>query len=197
MRRPVLILSLAALALIGLTGQSSYEPWRTPEGTGVIGQVIYCTTGKPREAAPCGSMAAPMNVMSAPFTRKVRSSFMMPVTTAPQAFVYTQPADATTYRGFNPCAGADVRIMSVQALEPLKTEPTGYPGVARVTSKTEVIDRFSGIRMTRGPETLGSAANPSGGQQRIVSTMLVPIPGYPADMTNMLCEYEIMYGNGG
>lgn len=190
---------VVALGLIGggAAFAQVYLPWLGPNRENVSSTVIYCATGEGRNVVPCGGLQSPISVMSAPFTRKVRSSFMMPVTTAPQSFVYTQPAGATTYRGFNPCAGADVRIMTVSALEPLKTEPTGYPGVDRVTSKTEVIDRYSGIRMTRGPETLGSAANPNAGSQRIVSTMLVAIPGYPADMTNMTCEYEIMYGNGG
>ncbi len=36
-----------------------------------------------------------------------------------------------------------------------------------------------------------------GGPNRIVSIMIVPIPGYPADLSGMTCEFELMYGNGG
>lgn len=204
MRRQILILTLAVAALAGLTAQSTYEPWVTPDGKGIIGQVIYCVTGatgKPREAAPCGSVAAPMNVMSSPFVRASRSPFILPGTTTPQQYMVTQPIGSTTYRGYNPCVNADVRVMSVSALEPIVTQPVvingkTVPGVLRVTSKTEVIDEFSGTRLGRGPETLGSASNPLGGQDRIISIMIVPVPGYTGDISGVTCLYEHMYGRG-
>lgn len=140
-------------------------------------------------------------VMTSPFVRTMRSPFILPATTTPQQYMVTQPVGSTTYRGYNPCANADVRVMSVAPLEPIATQPVTVngktlPGVLRVTSRTETVDEFSGTRLGRGPETLGSASNPNGGQDRIISIMLVPIPGYPADMTGVTCLYEHMYGKG-
>ncbi|KTS37702.1 hypothetical protein NS228_18575 [Methylobacterium indicum] len=143
------------------------------------------------------SFPDPNRTMVMPFVRATGSGFMFPATSSPQQFLVTQPAGTTTYRAYNPCAAADVRITSVSALEPLVAVATEYPGVARVTSRTGTIDRFSGTRFGRGAETLGSAANPMGGPNRIVSIMIVPIPGYPADLSGMTCEFELMYGSGG
>ncbi|WP_048462069.1 hypothetical protein [Methylobacterium aquaticum] len=180
---------------------NAYQPFQQPTGAQVPPVVILCATGTNRDALPCGSLAAPLNVMSAPFVRASRSPFILPATTTPQQYMVTQPTGSTTYRGYNPCANADVRVMSVAPLEPIVTQPVTVngktlPGVLLVTSRTEVIDEFSGTRLGRGPETLGSAANPNGGQDRIISIMLVPIPGYPADLTGVTCLYEHMYGRG-
>jgi hypothetical protein len=138
-----------------------------------------------------------VKVMVMPFVRATQSPFIFPFTTTPQQFLVTQPPDTDTYRAFNPCVQAHVRITSVKALGPIVSEPTIYPGVRRVTSPTEVIDRLSGYRFGSGPETLGSAANPMGGVERIVSGMIVPIPGYPADLAGVTCEFELGYGQSG
>lgn len=142
-------------------------------------------------------VAPPLNVMAMPFVRATQSPFVFPFTTTPQQFLVTQPANTNTYRAFNPCVHAHVRITSVRALGPVVSEPTAYPGVRRVTSATEVIDRLTGYRFGSGAETLGSAANPMGGADRIVSGMIVPITGYQADLTGVTCEFELGYGQSG
>lgn len=159
---------------------------------------LACLLGSTAASAQTSQLnAATQSPQPMPFVRAVRSPFVLPVTATPQQFIITQPADTRTYRAFNPCVAADVRLMTVSPLEPVVTQPTAYPGVLKVTSKTEVIDRISGMRYGRGPETLGSSRNPIAGQDRIISTMLVPIPGYTAtgDISNLTCEVEMHYGN--
>lgn len=159
---------------------------------------LACLLGSTAASAQTSQLLAPTQYpQPMPFIRATRSAFVMPITATPQAFLFTQPLRSTTYRGFNPCVQADVRLMTVSPLEPVVTQPTAYPGVLKVTSKTEVIDRISGMRYGRGAETLGSSANPVSGQDRIVSTMLIPIPGYTkdADIANLTCEFELHYGN--
>ena len=157
---------------------------------------LWCLTGTDLQMLPCGP-AAPLSVMTMPFVRATPNSFMFPVTAEPQQFLITQPAGSMSYRAFNPCAQADVRVTSVMALAPIWTTTTTYPGVLKVTSATGTIDKFSGLRFGRGSETVGSGKNPMAGQQRIVSAMLVPIPGYPSDLAGLTCEFEIHYGGGG
>lgn len=188
----ILALGLSAAALA-----ANYSPWKQPSGDDITGVVINCATGQGRTAVPCGGISAPMNVMSMPFVRATQNTFTFPATTTPQQFLISQPPRTTTYRAFNPCVQADVRITSVKALEPVKTAATDYPGVLAVTSRTETVHSRSGTRFGRGSETLGSAANPMGGADRIVSIMLVSIPGYPADLAGVTCEFELGYGNGG
>jgi hypothetical protein len=131
MRRPVLLAALSALALIGLAGQSAYEPWHSPDGSGIVGTVIYCTTGNTREAAPCGSLLAPMNVMSAPFTRlhsaPIQLSGLGPT---PKNFAINRPANATTYRIVNPC-DVDIRLLGVMNATDQVTTSTGVLYLAR------------------------------------------------------------------
>ncbi len=150
--------------------------------------------------ATAGGYAEAINPRPMPFVRATRSPFVFPATATPQQFMIHQPdtsaLGAATYRAYNPCAHADVRIMTVSPQAPVVTQATDYPGVLKVTSKTEVIDRLSGVRFGRGAETLGSASNPIGGSDRIVSIMLVPVPGYPADLTGVTCEFELLYGTG-
>lgn len=139
---------------------------------------------------------APMSPTPMPFIRATQSPFIFPFTTTPSQYLITQPPGSVAYRAFNPCVNAHVRITSVKALEPVVTQPTAYPGVLKVTSKTEVIDRYTGYRFAPGPETLGSAANPMAGPDRIVSGMIVPVPGYPADLSGVTCDFELGYGRG-
>lgn len=157
---------------------------------------VLLALASPALAQTYSGPPAPQNPQPMPFTRATPNTFMFPFTTTPQQFLVTQPAGSMAYRAFNPCVTAHVRVTSVKALEPIVTEPTIYPGVQRVTTKTEVIDRFSGTRFAPGPETLGSATNPMGGADRIVSGMIVPIRDYPADISGLTCEFEIGYGKG-
>ncbi|KMO15779.1 hypothetical protein [Methylobacterium indicum] len=163
--------------------------------------LLACLLASPALGQTASAPPAPQSPTPMPFVRASRSPFILPATTTPQQYMVTQPVGSTTYRGYNPCANADVRVMSVAPLEPIATQPVTVngktlPGVLRVTSKTETIDEFSGTRLGRGPETLGSASNPNGGQDRIISIVLVPIPGYAADLTGVTCLYEHMYGKG-
>lgn len=148
MRRPILTVALAAIALVGLTAQSSYDQWHTPEGTGIIGQVIYCSTGKPREAAPCGSLAAPMNSLSAPFRRlhsaPIRLKALGPT---PKSFPISRPAEATTYRIVIPC-DVDIRLLGTMSAPEKVTEDTGVLYLARTeatmgTSKPNFISAMT------------------------------------------------------
>ncbi len=152
----------------------------------------------PPALAQSSPPSAPMNPQPMPFIRATRSSFTLAATVTPTQYLITQPPGAKTYRFFQPCVQADQRIMSVAPLEPIVSVPTPYPGVRRVTSKTEVIDDASGIIFGAGSETLGSGSNPvPGTMDRIVSTMIVPKPGYStaADIANLTCRGELHYGN--
>ncbi|WP_232629153.1 hypothetical protein [Methylobacterium sp. Leaf118] len=125
MRRPALTLALAATLLVALTAQSSYEQWHTPEGKGIIGQVIYCSTGKPREAAPCGSLAAPMNILSAPFRRLHSAPIRLKALgTTPKVFPISRPADATTYRVVVPC-NVNIRLLGATSANEVLTDDNG------------------------------------------------------------------------
>ncbi len=123
-------------------------------------------------------------VMTAPFVRTMRPVHPA-ATTTPQQYMghpgpsARRPTGATTLRQrgraghVRSAAGADRHAAGHGQWQ-------DAPGRAAGTSKTETVDEFSGTRLGRGPETLGSASNPNGGQDRIISIMLVPIPGYPA-----------------
>lgn len=131
MRRRWAIGGLALGALALLAGQASYEPWHQPDGSGVIGQVIFCATGKGREAVPCGLMTSPLNVMTAPFVRATIDPIIFDgVTTTPKQFAIAKPANATTYRFVNPC-DVDVRIRKVGSLSETVTATTGVRYLAR------------------------------------------------------------------
>lgn len=148
MRRLLLLGALAGAALIGLSGQSSYDQWHQPDGSGIIGQVIYCSTGNPREAAPCGSVLAPMNVLSAPFRRlhsaPIRLKDLGPT---PKSFQINRPPGATTYRIVNPC-DVDIRLLGVMNATDQVTEDTGVLYLARTeatmgTSKPNFISAMT------------------------------------------------------
>jgi hypothetical protein len=143
------------------------------------------------------TVPAPLAPMPMPFLRAGEPS-VIPGTPTPQQYVIVQPDDTVTYRAFNPCATADVRIETVEPDGPLVTQPTPYPGVLKVTSKVKAsITKYTGTRYGRGSETMGSTRNPMGGPQRVVSIMTVPIPGYSGDISNLVCEFELHYGRSG
>lgn len=142
------------------------------------------------------SVPAPVSPLPMPFLRTGDPS-IIPATTTPQQYIISQPDGTVTYRAYNPCVSADVRIKTVAPLEPITTVDTKYPGVKQVTSKTDVVSTYTGTRYGRGPETMGSTANPISGGSRVVSIMLVPIPGYPAQVDQMTCEFELQYGRSG
>lgn len=143
---------------------------------------------------------APIAPMPMPFLR-AGDPTVIPGVATPKQYLINQIEGTVTYRAFNPCSTADVRIKSVKALEPVTTEPTQYPGVLLVTSKTETVDKYSGTRYGRGAETMGSTVNPNGGYGRIVSVMIVPVPGYTGyaggDVSSLTCEFELQYGRSG
>jgi hypothetical protein len=187
-------LTLAAALLLGLTAQSNYDAWHTPDGKGVIGQIIYCSTGQPREAAPCGSPEAPLNALTVPFARAAKA-FALPVSTTPQTYVIVQPAGTAAYRGLNPCP-VDIAISTVTVTEPVTTEPVTMggqtvPNVLRVTSPTANVNQFEDTYfMARSGRVLASSANPMGGAVRYVSIMAIADPGATP------CAFRLHYGGG-
>jgi len=133
MRRTIFLGALASAALIGLSGQSSYDIWHQPDGTGIVGQVIYCSTGKPREAAPCGSMAAPMNVRTYPFARSMKNPIKLKgLGPTPKTFAVQLPAGATTYRIAQNCF-VDVRLLGTMDPAESVSADTGLLYLARTT----------------------------------------------------------------
>lgn len=131
MRRPALTLALAAAVLVGLPAQNSYRPWTTPDGSGVIGSVIYCATGKANEAAPCGAKSSPFWIMSMPFTRLHSAPIRLKnIGPTPKSFAISRPPEATTYRIVVPC-DVDVRVLGTMSAGDQVTEDTGVLYLAR------------------------------------------------------------------
>ncbi len=167
MRRSVLTVFLAGVLSIGLMAQSSYEPWHTPDGAGIPGNVMLCPTGKPREVIPCGGSMSPLTVLSTPFIRSGAGDPIVfdGVTTTAKQFAITKPADATSYRFVNPC-NVDVRIR-------------------RVSSMSESVTLTTGTRfLARSSETLGTSA------PQFVSLIATAAP-------TTECAPELQYGRGG
>lgn len=167
MRRLTSTLALAAAVLIGLTAQATWEPWRQPDGSSVTGDVLFCATGRPREAVPCGGSLSPMTVLATPFVRSGNGDpiIFSGVTTTAKQFAITKPSDATSYRFVNPC-NVDVRIRKVSSLSESVTLSTGT--------------RF----LARSSETLGTS------EPKFVSIIATAPPA--AD-----CAPELQYGRGG
>lgn len=130
-------LFLAVAALVVATAspvsaqQGNYQPWQLPGGGQVTGSVLLCPTGQGREAAPCGSMGSPLNVMTGPFVRATMDPIIFDgVTTTPKQFAISKPANATTYRFVNPC-DVDIRIRRVSSMSEQVTPTTGTRYLAR------------------------------------------------------------------
>ena len=158
----------ALLALMGGTAaQSIYGSWQLPDGTTILGNVLYCATGKPREALPCGGPTTPMTVLSTPFVRSGTGDPIIfdGVSTVAKQFAITKPADATSYRFVNPC-NVDVRIRKVSSMQESVTLTTGT--------------RF----LARSSETLGTS------QPTYVSIVATAAPTGE-------CAPELQYGRGG
>lgn len=131
MRRPTAVAAVAVAALVGLAAATGFSPWRQPDGSNLSGFVLNCATGQGREAVTCGSMDAPLNVMSAPFVRATMDPIIFDgVTTTPKQFAISKPTGATTYRFMNPC-DVDVRIRKVSSLSETVTPITGTRYLAR------------------------------------------------------------------
>ena len=125
------VLVVVAGAALAQTG--GFNPWRQSDGSNVQGTVLLCATGSGREAAPCGGMAGPMNVMTMPFVRTSPDPIIFGgVTTTPKQFAISKPANATTYRFVNPC-DVDVRIRRVGSLSETVTATTGIRYLARTS----------------------------------------------------------------
>ena len=167
MRRSTLTLALAAAVLIGLTAQTAWEPWRQPDGSSVTGDVLFCATGRSREAVPCGGSASPMTVLATPFVRSGSGDPIIfgGVTTTAKQFAITKPAEATSYRFVNPC-NVDVRIRKVASMSESVTLTTGT--------------RF----LARSSETLGTS------EPKFVSIIATAAPASD-------CAPELQYGRGG
>lgn len=167
MRRSLASMAIVA-ALIGCAhAQSSYTAWQQPDGSPILGNIIYCATGKPREAAPCGSPAAPLTVLSTPFSFSNGGDpiIFAGIGTTPKQFQVDKPASATSYRIINPC-NVDIRAR-------------------RVADLTQQVTPTTGVRvMARSAETFGTSS------PGFVSIMAVAAPS--AD-----CNLELNYGNGG
>ena len=131
MRRLLLAIGVGAAALVALAAQRGFSEWTQPDGSALFGSVIYCSTGKPKEAAPCGSLAAPMNMLSAPFTRlhstPIRLKGLGPT---PKSFAINRPPEATTYRIVNPC-DVDIRLLGTMTAADQVTEDSGVLYLAR------------------------------------------------------------------
>lgn len=166
MRRSTFTIALAAAVLLGLTAQTAWEPWRQPDGSSVVGDVLFCATGRPREAAPCGGMTAPLSVMQMPFSRSGNGDpiIFSGITTTAKQYEISKPADATAYRFVNPC-NVDVRIRKVSGMSESVTPTTGT--------------RF----MARSSEVLGTS------EPRFVSVIAMAPP--TGD-----CSVELQYGRG-
>ncbi|KQP61067.1 hypothetical protein [Methylobacterium sp. Leaf108] len=168
MRRPLATIALGAAIIVGLAAQSSYEPWRLPNGQGLVGgNVLFCATGAPREAAPCGGPLTPLTVLSTPFVRSGTGDPIIfdGITTTAKQFAITKPADATSYRFVNPC-NVDVRIRKVGSMQESVTLTTGT--------------RF----LARSSETLGTST------PAFVSLIATATP-------TTECNPELQYGRGG
>lgn len=192
----MLRLVLLALALIASLSTALAEvPPSTapgvPVGTGTQPVVIYDAQGL--------ALAAdnPLPSLSMPFQR-AGDPFIFPATATPTQYIVTQPLKTRSYRAVNPCLNADIRVKTVAATAPVVSEATAYPGVRRVTSATETVTAVTGTRfMGRYGETLGSTENPMGGAQRIISVMIVQVPGSTVDVSGFTCPFELGYGMGG
>ncbi|CAO4178896.1 hypothetical protein [Methylorubrum populi] len=167
MCRPIPTLALVAAVLIGLTAQAAWEPWRQPDGSSVTGDVLFCATGKLREAVPCGGSVSPMTVLATPFVRSGAGDpiIFSGVTTTAKQFAITKPTDATSYRFVNPC-NVDVRIRKVASLSESVTLTTGT--------------RF----LARSSETLGTS------EPQFVSIIATAAPAGD-------CAPELQYGRAG
>lgn len=132
LRSGLLTLALAlAIPAQAQAPTNAYQPFQQPTGAQVPPVVILCATGTNRDALPCGSMAAPLNVMTAPFVRAVPDPIIFDgVTTTPKQFAIAKPPAATTYRFVNPC-DVDVRIKKVGSLTETITATTGILYLAR------------------------------------------------------------------
>ncbi len=121
------------LAAVPAHAQSNIETFWYQQGNGAMlqGTVLNCATGQGRAAAPCGGMASPMNVLSAPFRRlhsaPIRLKALGP---APKSFPISRPADATTYRVVVPC-DVDVRLLGTTDPAEQVTADTGVLYLAR------------------------------------------------------------------
>ncbi|GEP12804.1 hypothetical protein [Methylobacterium gnaphalii] len=165
----------------------------------IFGAVALALVGATpaRAQATANGFEAVASPAMPPFMRAA-DPFLLPATSTPQQYLITQPEKTASYRGVNSCLMADVRIKTVKASAPITSTPTPYPGVSKVTSPTATVSEMTGTRfMARWGEWLGSTPNPMGGQQRIISIMLVPIPGTSTDISGLTCIFELGYGNGG
>lgn len=125
-------LGALALAATGVAAQQ-FQTWVGPNGEQMPGVVLGCPTGVARQVAPCGSITAPLNVMTAPFVRATPDPIIFDgVTTTPKQFAVTKPATATTYRFVNSC-DVDVRIRRVGSLSEQVTATTGIRFLARTS----------------------------------------------------------------
>lgn len=139
----------------------------------------------------------PFPTLSMPFQR-AGDPFIFPATATPTQYVVTQPPGTRSYRAINPCLNADIRVKTVAATAPVVSEATAYPGVRRVTSAADSVTAATGTRfMGRYGETLASTFNPLGGGQRVISIMIVPVPGSTVDVSGFTCPFELGYGMGG
>ncbi|MGU3661103.1 hypothetical protein [Methylobacterium fujisawaense] len=185
---------LAVAALIGLSAQSGFTPFRQPDGSNVQGMAMLCADPTTREALPCGGAGAPINTLASPFARAAKA-FALPVSTTPQTYAIVQPAGTAAYRGLNPCP-VDIVISSVTATAPVTTEPVvmngqTIPNVLLVTSPTGNVNQFEDTYfMARSGRVLASSANPMGGTVRYVSIMAVADPGATP------CAFRLHYGGG-
>ncbi|KQP53007.1 hypothetical protein [Methylobacterium sp. Leaf106] len=164
-----IILTIATLlALTGVvSAQSFYNGWQQPDGTPILGNVIYCATGKAREALPCGGPTTPLTVLSTPFSFANGGDpiIFAGITTTPKQFQVDKPASVTSYRIINPC-NVDIRAR-------------------RVADLTQQVTPTTGVRvMARSAETFGTSS------PGFVSIMALAAPS--AD-----CNLELNYGNGG
>lgn len=118
-------LAIGASAVVGLAAQTGFLPWRQPDGSNLSGFVLNCATGVGREALPCGGMASPMNVLSAPFRRLHALPIRLKALgTNPKVFPIERPADATTYRVVVPC-NVNIRLLGAKTADEVLTDDNG------------------------------------------------------------------------
>lgn len=182
---------LAFCTLLAFGADALSRQYRNAEGN-TVSQGVVIETGDVAVGAD-----NPLTTLSMPFQR-AGDPFIFPATSTPTQYVVTQPLKTRSYRAVNPCLNADIRVKTVAATAPVVSEATAYPGVRRVTSATETVTANTGTRfMGRYGETLGSTENPMGGAQRVISVMIVPVPGSTVDVSGFTCPFELGYGMGG
>lgn len=135
--RKLLEIAVAVVTMVAASPaqaqQGTFQPFTLPNGAQVPSHVVLCATWETKQAWPCGSMTAPLNVMTAPFVRAAPDPIIFDgVTTTPKQFAVTKPAGATTYRFVNPC-DVDVRIRRVSSLSEQVTATTGIRYLARTS----------------------------------------------------------------